>query len=366
MVETTDLYPGIRFYAPMLVGKTPDNVEAYLSTDKFIGSEKKDGYWEMLIKHNDQVYMFSRSKSKKDGWYTQKAGHVPHIADWMLREMPNDTIIVGEVYLPEKTSKDITTILGCKEDKAIARQKVDGYLHFWVHDLLMYNGYDYVEREEPYFQRYSDLCRYVDLGSKLIPQVEVASCVDNIYCDLLDIAGQWIAEGKEGMVIRRENGLYLPGKRRPKEMFKIKQNEDTLDFVIMNVLPPEKYYTGKNPENWPYVERLNGELLQLKSGIRIKEPIKPVTKAYFYGWKNAFELGLYDGDHLMSIGRVASGFDDRLREDCGKNPNSYIGKVAEVSCMSLDKENLTFRHPVLIRVREDKPAGDCRLETIFS
>lgn len=79
--DITELYPGIRFYAPMLVGKTPDNVETYLTTDKFIGSEKKDGYWEMLIKHNNQVYMFARSKSKKDGWYTQKAGHVPHIVN---------------------------------------------------------------------------------------------------------------------------------------------------------------------------------------------------------------------------------------------------------------------------------------------
>ena len=38
----------------------------------------------------------------------------------------------------------------------------------------------------------------------------------------------------------------------------------------------------------------------------------------------------------------------------------------EVNCMSLDKENKTFRHPYLSRLRLDKPAQDCKLEEIFS
>ena len=31
-----------------------------------------------------------------------------------------------------------------------------------------------------------------------------------------------------------------------------------------------------------------------------------------------------------------------------------------------DKENKTFRHPYLSRLRPDKPAHDCKLEEIFS
>lgn len=349
--DITELYPGIRFYAPMLVGKTPDNVETYLTTDKFIGSEKKDGYWEMLIKHNNQVYMFARSKSKKDGWYTQKAGHVPHIVNWMMQEIPNDTIIIGEIYLPEKTSKDVTTILGCKEDKAITRQKTDGYLHFWIHDLLMYNGYDYVEHEKFYSQRYSDLCRYIDLGSKLIPQVEVASCVDNTYCNLLDVANKWIAEGKEGMVIRRENGIYLPGKRRPKEMFKIKQDAgNDLDFIVTGFVEPEKVYNGKGIETWPYWE----------NDI-------PVTKAYYNNWKVGVILSLMTDDltDFVECGKVTSGFTDADREDMAKNPNKYLHSTVTIGAMSLDKNNYTLRHPRFIGWHESKPAHQCTIESVF-
>lgn len=346
--ETSDLYDGVRLYKPMLVHKCPSDVEQLLSNDIWIASKKIDGYWETLVKENNKVYMFARSKSVATNFYTMKIDNVPHLKEWAMEELPNGTVLIGEVYMPNGTSKDVTKILGCLPEKAVERQKGEyGKLHYYVHDMLKFDGHDYVLNEESYGRRYSDLCGYIDIGTNLIPEVEVAGICDSPYVDLLKWGEELISEGEEGIVVRKESGLYLPGKRS-KEMFKIKQ-EQTIDAVIIDCLPPEKVYTGKELNTWPYWE---DEV--------------PVTKPYFMHWNNAFRLGAYDGDHMMPIGTVASGLTDELRENMGMIPEKYIGQVVEVQVMSVDKTSMSLRHPRFVRFRPDKPSGDCRIEDIFN
>lgn len=368
--DTTDLYPGIPFYKPMLVGKNPyEDIGVLSYKPGWMASIKKDGYWEMLVKWDNQVYMFARSKSKKDGWYTQKATHVPHLVEWMQECIPDKTILIGEMYFPGKTSKDITSVLGCLPEKAIARQKKNGYLHYYIHDMIMWDGKDFVQEETPFCRRHSNICEYIDLAMDLPQEIEIAGTLDSVYCDYNDVLEHLLEEGEEGLVFRNENGLYLPGKRRPKEMFKVKQHEDTLDFVITGFVDPEKNYTGKELETWPYwidIENKSTINPYHIDGTLEKRIAIPVTKAYHNGWKMGFTIGLYDGDHIQEIGKVTSGLTDELREDIAENPNKYLGQVVEVSCMSIDKSGLSLRHPVFERVRFDKPTGDCRLEVVFS
>lgn len=380
MLETCELYPGAEVYKPMLYLKTPKDASDLMKSGKYIAQPKRDGYFYQLVKtKTGEVYLFSRSSSKKTGFYAEKIDNVPHLKEW-AQQLPNDTILIGEIYYPDGTSKTVTSIMGCLPTKAAQRQNGDyGLIHYYIHDILRWDGYDYVTNEISFEHRYGDLCEKVDLGLTNPVWLEIAHSKTGF--DMEDIVASWMNNGEEGAVVKLKNGLYMPGKRT-RENFKVKQHEDTLDFVIMDVLPPEKHYRGTDIEHWSYwvYEQTNiaGEVNHIRHTVskeNTKEcyehymkkdwPILPVTKAYYYGWGNSFELGLYDGDHLMSIGRVASGFDDKLREDCGKNPQDYIGKVVEISCMSLDKENMTFRHPVLIQVRGDKPAGDCRLEDVF-
>ena len=226
-----------------------------------------------------------------------------------------------------------------------------GKIHFYMHDILAYNGEDYVMNNVPYGFRYSCLCEHIDIETPLIPELEVARCYDNTYLDLDRITTDKLAAGEEGMVFRVEDGLYAPGKRQPKVMFKIKQAQNDIDFVITEVLPPEYLYTGKESETWQYKDK-EGNL---------------ITKAAYYGWAGALRLGAYDSaGNLVSIGRVSSGLTDNLKADLAANPDKYIGTTVEVNCMSLDKENKTMRHGYLSRLRADKPAQDCKLEEIFS
>lgn len=336
----------------MLVGKAPKNYENMFKNIPIIGTVKKDGYFSQLVKDNNEVHLYSRTVSKKTGYYSDNIEKVPHIKDWAMNELPNGTCIIGEVYYPNGTSKNVTSVLGALPEKAIERQKGEyGKIHFYMHDILAYNSEDYVMNNMTYDYRYSNLCEHIDIATPLIPELEVARCYDNAYLDLNKVTIDKLAAGEEGMVFRVENGLYAPGKRQPKVMFKIKQAQNDIDFVITEVLPPEYLYTGKESETWGYKDK-EGNL---------------ITKAAYYGWAGALRLGAYDNaGNLVSVGRVSSGLTDNLKADLAANPDKYIGTVVEVNCMSLDKGNKTMRHCYLSRLRADKPAQDCKLEEIFS
>lgn len=336
----------------MLVGRAPKNYEDMFKNIPIIGTIKKDGYFSQLVKDNNEVHLYSRAVSKKTGYYSDNIEKVPHIKDWAMNELPNGTCIIGEVYYPNGTSKNVTSILGALPEKAIERQKDEyGKIHFYMHDILAYNGEDYVMNDVTYSYRYSHLCEYIDIDTPLIPELEVARCYDNAYLDLDKITTDKLASGEEGMVFRVEDGLYAPGKRQPKVMFKIKQAQNDIDFVITDILPPEYFYTGKESDTWGYKDK-DGNL---------------ITKAAYYCWAGALRLGAYDNaGNLVFISRVSSGLTDNLKADLAANPDKYIGMTVEVNCMSLDKENKTMRHCYLSRLRPDKPAQDCKLEEIFN
>ena len=364
----------------MKVAKAPNNYLEFLKNEKILGTIKKDGYWETIIKENNQVYMFSRSVSKTTGFYSEKIDNVPHLKNWAMKNLPNGTCLIGEAYYPGGTSKDVTKILGCLSDKAIERQAGSyGNLHYYIHDLLKYNGYDYVVNQVPYSKRYSDLCKYIDIQAEHIPEVEVAGIWDSVYCNLAKVTEQELLNGEEGMVFRTESGLYLPGKRRPNIMFKIKESIDTIDLVITNLLNPEMIYTGKDVEHWPYWVEHNPEnpeefwkipVANIKDSYaahnHLPESCIPVTKAYYLGWKNAFELSAYDNNGtLVPVARVASGLTDQMREDIAKHPDNYLGKVCSISAMSVDPQELSIRHPVFIDLRYDKDPKECKIKDIF-
>lgn len=74
------------------------------------------------------------------GTLTEKGANVPQIMD-ILSILPKDTILIGEIYYPNKRSKDVTPIMGSLPEKAIERQKNEyGFLHYYIHDILYYQG----------------------------------------------------------------------------------------------------------------------------------------------------------------------------------------------------------------------------------
>lgn len=347
------LYPESMQIAPMLINKTPveKTIEKAWSTNNYIGEEKKDGYFSMLeVTDSGYIYLFSRSKSKKTGELTEKIDNVPHIKKWAEDNLPNDTIIIGEIYVPGGKSKDCTRIMGCLPQKAIARQEEEGYIHYYIHDCLRYDGKSALDKG--YLDRYNIL-KTSGLFEDTAIENEYKSSISEIglavtyYDNFSEILGSILDAGGEGMVFKNKNAPYKPGKR-PKDNFKVKE-ETTFDVVVTGFVEPEREYTGKESDTWPYI--IDGKL---------------VTKPYYNGWHMGFVVSAYDGGELKEVGTIASGLNDFLREDTAKNPDKYLGSVIEIKAMSTDKEKQSIRHGRFIRIREDKNKEDCTFEEIFN
>lgn len=361
--KITELYPGaeeLMIPAMKYLNPTQAKIDAACASGEWFAQPKIDGglYMATLTPQGD--YLFSRTPSKKNGLLVDKHENVPHIMNMFLT-LPKNTVILGEIYYPGGTSKDVTSIMGCLPKKAIERQSGEyGEIHYYMHDILWYSGVDLIKGKATNWERYNILAalsKQYNLESN--PYIHLAPLItENIKAE----AARIIAEGGEGVVIKRRDGIYEPDKR-PQSNYKIK-SVDTVDVVCMGALDPTKEYAGKDLESWEYWGSETGEkALGFYYG---KSGYSPVTKAYYNGWKTAIRIGLYDADGALSeIGTVASGLTDWMRADLADNPQNYIGSVVEVQCMSKDAKEKTLRHPFIIRFRDDKPATDCTFTATF-
>lgn len=342
----SELYPLSKQIAPMkYCGSANDTKkdEALNSEDWYLGEKFDGALFQLEYIDDEHIYLFSRTVSKKTGELAEKIANVPHIKEW-AKQLPQDTVLLGEIYIPGGHSNTVTTIMGCLPPKAIERQKAQGNVQYKVFDILYYNGESLLDKG--FYDRYCYLENQLNnVWNETINYIPVYN--DN----KVDRLNEIFSHGGEGAVLKHKNCPYRPGMRTTmSQAFKLKEHIDSIDLVVMDLLDPEKEYNGKELDSWPYWE----------------DDI-PVTKPYYYGWKNSIVVGAYDEKGtLKEIGRVASGLTDELRADMASNPNDYLGSVVQLSCMSLDKKELTIRHPVFMQFRNDKPAADCKIAEIFN
>lgn len=359
----SELYPGSYQYPAMLINKQPSNAEfdRMIASGNYLISRKYDGFWYQLEKiDEDHIYLFSRTKSRKTGELTEKIACVPHIEEW-AKLLPNDTILVGEVYVEGGKSNNVTSIMGSLPEKAVARQfdtdEYGGPLHYYVHDVIRCNGEDLMDT--PLEERIEKWLWYWlgDLfdGEKYIHAADYYCSKedDNVfsYVDFNQYLDDVFAAGGEGVVLKDRHGVYQPGKR-PTYNKKIK-TETTFDVFITGFVEPEKEYTGKEIETWPYW--IDGQA---------------VTKAYYNGWKAGIKVGAWDeADDIAAVvqlGTISSGMTDFWRQDMAENPDKYLDMVVEIQAMSVDSKEHTIRHGRILNLREDKSDRECVLDQIFS
>lgn len=362
--EVEKLYPGAGglMIEPQLIHKGTDSQLKACDDGTWFAQLKKDGALYMYVKGlGGENYLFGRTKSKVTGLLTEKSANVPHIIE-AFHDIPNGTILLGEIYYPGKTSKDVTSIMGCLPKKAIERQQGSyGPIHYYIYDCLGYNGTSLLKYDN--WSRYevtkAIFKKHIYPNSVIPFTIELANSVDKeIYASI----GKALRSGEEGMVVKKKTALYEPGKR-PQTMLKAKQ-VDYIDAVIIGFKDPVKEYTGKEIENWGFWE--NPETGMLVNGLYYNKGYNPVTKHYYYGWKNAIEIGAYDSNgQLKSIGTIASGLTDYMREDMSSNPEKYLYKVVEIQCMMKDNKEQTLRHGFFLNIREDKNKEECLLKDIF-
>ena len=350
-----ELYPGVEdmLIQPMLIHKaTNDQLKKADNSGEWFAQLKKDGALYMFYKGNEgQTYLFGRTVSKKTGILTEKSANVPHIIE-VLNRVPNGTIILGEIYYPGKTSKDVTSIMGCLPEKAIERQESSyGLIHYYIYDCLMYNGISLLDYYN-YIRYIATEALFEKNGFADFDYLELAKAETE---DLYQKTAAALAAGEEGMVFKKKDGLYEPGKR-PMTNLKAKQ-VDYIDAFIIGFNDPVMEYTGKELETWDFNIQKDGTRLQGKYAW-LKEngynPI-PVTKHYYYGWKNAIRLGAWNNKgEIEDIGTIASGLTDELRKDFAENPDKYFNRVVSIQCMSKDNKEHTLRHGFFVKFHDEK------------
>lgn len=363
-----ELYPeaGELMFEPMRIWSLPKGKEAkleeMLDNGEYFASIKKDGASYSYVKTTNYAYLFGRTISKVTNLLTEKGENVPHIIE-ALDSLPPKTIIIFEIYYPGGTSKNTTTIMGCLPKKAIERQK-NNPIHAYAHDIIYFNGKDL--RQVGALERYNILNKlWEDFNLSAFDFLELAQ---PIYNNILDEANKALANGEEGIVLRKKDGTWEEGKRPAWRTLKIKEH-DSIDLVCMGLCPPTKEYTGKELENWKYWACFDpaGPLFE-GSGYEgfLKGELIPITKPYFYNWPSAIEIGAYDNNgELKLLGTVSAGLTDEDKQNMKERPDDYLGKVVSLDCMSVSRSNMTLRHPVLKCFREDKDAKDCLIDEVF-
>ena len=351
--------------------KKRENARMKIYSGEWFGAEKFDGYFAKLVKDEDgNVGLYSRSRNVK-GEFPEKSEWVPHLKPF-FDALPNGTCLLGELYLPSAPgSRNITSLMGCLKEKAVARQEKGEKLHFYIFDCLAYAGKSWMSY--PARKRFA----FVDdfgIGNEYTSHAHYVS-----GADLNILLQEILARGDEGVVITKGDGLYEPGKRPSKTTLKIKKElKQTIDCFFTGIgSAPTKEYTGKEIETWKYWQnQINGEKIEAEMYKEYKSgcPIIPITKGYYHGWAGSLEIAVfrhrdgskckirgveYNDTEVFPIGWL-SGLPDEMKAD----PNKYAFVPIEVTAMEYDAMNHSLRHGKMVGWRKDLTLNDCTLDKI--
>ena len=364
-----------RYYAPPSTWsdeKKRENARMKIYSGDYFGAEKKDGYFAKLIKDEDgNVILYSRSRGV-NGKFADKHEWVPHLNSF-FDALPVGTCLLGELYLPSQPgSRNITSIMGCLKEKAIARQEKGEKLHFYAFDCLAWSGGSCMK--DPAKVRFSLLRNLDNINNEYISRATYYA-----GADLNILLQEILARGDEGVVITHKDGLYEPGKRPSKTTLKIKKElKQTIDCFFTGIgSAPTKEYTGKEIETWKYWQnQINGEKIEAEMYKEYKSgcPIIPITKGFYHGWAGSLEIAVfrhkagsrckirgveYEDTEVFPIGWL-SGLPDEMKAD----PKKYAFVPIEVTAMEWSIVSNSLRHGKMIGWRKDLTLADCNYEKL--
>ncbi len=294
----------------------------------FIAMEKRDGEWARITIDEQKILIQSRSISKVTGDYGDKTELVPHIVEELVANYPPGTVLLGELAYEDisKTSRDVGSILRCKVDKAIERQKQEK-LHLYVFDCLAYNYEDLTDLgfEKRFTQQNTTPRSVLQMRTPFAEYIHVVESVSNNFMDFADKIWGY---GAEGIMIIRKDAKYIPGSRKSWDSLKVKKQLGELDVKVVDTVEPKRLYEGSELESWQYFE----------DGV-------PVTKPYYYGWKSGIVVN-YEGRTI----KVSSGLTDEDKEWLSTpealDAISSGGLYAAITGMELTEDSV--RHPVFL------------------
>ena len=345
-------------------GDAKHDTKMMIFSGDYLGARKMDGaYWRFTKSLDGEMKLQGRSRSVS-GSFLNKIGHVPHLHHF-FESLPNGTCLLGELYFPEKEgSQNVTTIMGCKEDKAIERQEKGMKLHYYIFDIWAWNGVSFLTKRA--VDRFNYLMNSAYAYQREYVEYAKYSSGEELWENLQTI----LANDGEGIVMTKRDSIPQPGKRTARKTLKVKKElAQSIDcFFTGRVTSPTKEYTGKEIGTWKYwIDEVTGERLEEGEHYRdysMGKTIMPVTKPYYYIWAGSLEIGVLKDSKVFPIGFI-SGVSDEIK----KNYKDYAMRPIEVTAMEFqhheDGRQPGLRHAKFISFRDDLTLQDCTYNKIF-
>lgn len=344
-----------------------EKLDLLINSNSMIFSEKYDGNLCRFIAEDGDILCQTRTISKQTGQYGELQNKIAYIDDFK-NKFEQLTVFLGEIYLPGKTSKEIGTILRCKEEKALERQKGNP-IFIYIFDVLVYEG-QYLT-ETPIVER----IKYLPLICQKInnPQVSYAKyypAEPDVFYPRIE---QIFNRGGEGVVLYRKDFLPCAGRSSMWDTVKVKQElNGDVDVFISGTAAGDREYKGKEVETWTlWQNSRTGELVRGSYYTEYSQGgcYEPVSKTYFFGLPGSIECSVYDDEGNAKVLCYCSNLTDEFRCALRDHLDDYIGRPARISGMmiSTDKNGeISLRHPKFLELRDDIDAADCQLSKLLA
>lgn len=287
--------------------------------------EKYDGIRAQVHKTAQGVKVFSRTLDAISEFPELNAS---------FAALPGELILDGEILAWHGSRPLPFTEL----QKRLGRKQLDLYLQheipvrFAAFDLLYQDGE--LLLDETLEQRRQRLEKILPLGSALSVYSATAARCSSV-AEIREAFEASLAAGHEGIVVKRPESLYTPG-RRGRSWFKLKEPFATLDVVVTAV----EYGHGKR-----------------------------------HGLLSDYTFSVRDGGKLLAIGKAYSGLTDaeiksgteyflqHTTEDLGGLRKVEPNIVIEVAFNNIQKSarhesGYALRFPRILRLRPDKPVNE--------
>jgi bifunctional non-homologous end joining protein LigD len=298
-------------------------VDALPKGADWIYEVKFDGYRALAIKDGQKISLFSRNGKSF-------AGRFADVARSLEELNASQAVLDGEIVATDADGRSSFQLLQAFQNPAAGLKPP---LFYYAFDLLNLDGKDLTEL--PLVRRKALL------ESLLAPMPQVVRFSASIEAEPSRLVEEMKARGLEGVVAKKKNSTYQHGQRRG-AWVKYKWSKEQ-EFVIGGFTRPKG------------------------------------TREHF----GAVLVGYYEGDELIYVSKVGSGFDSRLLQSMHKKfeklltsqcpfsnlperaPGLTAGEmkkcswikpilVCQISFTEWTRDN-HLRHPLFLGLREDKP-----------
>lgn len=315
------------FIEPMACKPLTIEMFSQNSWDDYLAELKIDGMRAIITRDDDEVHIYSRTGKE----YT---GHLPELVGELKRVMPNHTTWDGELayvqnyevvygrYVPVVSFNKTMRVMGSGEAVAQAKHKALPHsIVFILFDCLRYEG-------EPLLTTTFIERSGLTLNHSPSRLVNLVPMWDSGYAGA--VLDQLFESKMEGLVLKNQHGLYVPGGRPIRNQYKLKIDK-TYDVVVC--------------------------------GYTMAKPGK------FEGMIGALKFGAYhsNGD-FVEVGQCSGMTDyERIWWTTALIPSPLIEQreyVIEIRSNDLvgSGDYGTPRHPQYLGIRSDKNPTDCKME----